>query len=301
MIYNWNIIGHEKQLEMLERDIESGNLSHSYLLHGPGHVGKYTVAKKLASILQCENNFCGKCPVCTQIRKGGHVDTMEYENNREAIKIGDMREIISRCNMSTPSAYKIVILQSIGRMTPEAANAFLKTLEEPPPRTVFIMTTSHIRDLLPTIVSRTRVLKFHLFSTQLLEEKMKELHPDIEALVLQNIAKLSLGRAGRAIDLINQPDMLAYFMKLYKDILYILDTTNVVERFSYVEDLVDDEKMRRDFLGVMSHVLRSKILEPNSSEIKGKAIEMVAKVQEAGILLRQNVNTRLVLENLMLT
>jgi DNA polymerase-3 subunit delta' len=226
---------------------------------------------------------------------------MEYENNREAIKIGDMREIISRCNMSTPSAYKIVILQSIGRMTPEAANAFLKTLEEPPPRTVFIMTTSHIRDLLPTIVSRTRVLKFHLFSTQLLEEKMKELHPDIEALVLQNIAKLSLGRAGRAIDLINQPDMLAYFMKLYKDILYILDTTNVVERFSYVEDLVDDEKMRRDFLGVMSHVLRSKILEPNSSEIKGKAIEMVAKVQEAGILLRQNVNTRLVLENLMLT
>ena len=132
MIYDWNIIGHKKQLEMLESDIESGSLAHAYLLCGPGHVGKYTVAKKLASILQCENNFCGKCPTCIQIRKGQHLDTMEFENNREALKINQIREVIARCNMSSQSKYKIIILQSIGRMTTEAGNALLKTLEEPP-------------------------------------------------------------------------------------------------------------------------------------------------------------------------
>jgi len=310
MIYNWNIIGHEKQLRMLEHDIESGNLAHAYLLYGPGHVGKYTVAKKLASILQCENNFCGKCSTCVQIRKGTHLDTMEYENNREAIKIDQIRDIISRCNMSSQSRYKIVILQSIGRMTPEAANAFLKTLEEPPEKTVFIMTTSHIREILPTIVSRTRLLKFHLFSTEFLAKKLKELYPETDDDTIQQVAKLSLGRTGRALDLISQPDMLAYFLKLYKDILYLLETDNVVERFAYVEELAQDEKLRRDFLGVMTHVLRSKLLELDFSERPlactnqhgsfRRLIDMISRVQEVSILLKKNVNTKLVLENLML-
>ena len=304
MIYNWNIIGHEKQLKMLESDIESGNLSHSYLLCGPGHVGKYTVAKKLASILQCENNFCGQCPICTQIRKGSHIDTMEYENNREALKIGQIREVISRCNMSTPSRYKIVILQSIGRMTPEAANAFLKTLEEPPERTIFIMTTSHVREILPTIVSRTRLLKFHLFSSTFLAEKLRELYPDSDEEIISKVAKLSLGRTGQALDLMNRPDKLANSLKLYKDILYLLDTDNIVDRFAYVDELAENEELRRDFLGVMTHVLRSKLLEKealNDRDLRGSLIKTVSKVQEAGILLRQNVNTKLVLENLMLT
>jgi len=200
MIYNWNIIGHDKQLKMLEADIESGNLAHSYLLYGAGHVGKYTVAKKLASILQCENNFCGVCPTCIQIRKGIHLDTMEYENNKEALKIDQIREIISRCNMSSQSRYKVVVLQSIGRMTVEASNALLKTLEEPPGRTLFIMTTSNVQEVLPTILSRSRLIKFHLFSTEFLANKLRELYPESTEETINQVAKLSLGRAGRALD-----------------------------------------------------------------------------------------------------
>jgi len=301
MIYNWGIIGHKRQLDLLENDIESDNLAHAYLLCGPGHVGKYTVAKKLASILQCENNFCGKCPTCIQIRKGQHIDTMEFENNHEAIKIDQIREVIARCNMSGQSNYKIVILQSIGRMTAEAANAFLKTLEEPVGKTVFIMTTSHIREILPTIVSRSRVLKFHLFSTEYLEQKLAELYPESDSDVREKVAKLSLGRTGRALDLMNHPDMLAYFLKLYKDILYLLDTDNVVERFAYIEDMVEDKKLRSDFLGVLSHVLRSKVLESDGEDARTKLIEMLSKTQDTAILLKQNINARLVLENLMLS
>jgi len=202
--------------------------------------------------------------------------------------------------MSSQSRRNVVILQSIGRMTTEAANAFLKVLEEPPGKTVFIMTTSHIREILPTIVSRSRILKFHLFSTEYIEDKLKELFPDSEPGIVQKVARLSLGRTGRALDLMNYPEKRAYFLKLYKDILYLLGTDNIVERFSYVADLVEDEKQRRDFLGVMTHVLRAKILESDEKDAREKLIEMVAKTQDAGILLKQNINTRLVLENLML-
>jgi len=300
MIYNWNIIGHEKQLKMLERDITSGNLAHAYLLYGPSHVGKYTVAKKLASILQCENNFCGVCPTCVQIRKGSHIDTMEYENNHEPIKIGDIRDIISRCNMSSQSRYKIVILQSIARMTPEAANAFLKTLEEPHENTVFIMTTGFVKDVLPTIASRARIVKFHLFSSEFLAKTLKELYPESDDETIKQVSKLSLGKAGRAIDLMNEPDKLAYFLKLYKDALYLLDTDNIVEKFSYVEELNEDEGKRRDFIGVLTHVLRSKLFEKNALDKKEKFIKMIASVAEADVLIKRNVNSRLVLENLML-
>ncbi|MBT5654774.1 MAG: hypothetical protein HOI80_04675, partial [Alphaproteobacteria bacterium] len=139
-----------------------------------------------------------------------------------------------------------------------------------------------------------------LFSPEYIESTLKKQFPKSEEDVIQKVSRLSLGRTGRALDLMNYPEKRAYFLKLYKDILYLLGTDNIVERFSYVEDLVEDEKQRRDFLGVMTHVLRAKILESDQKDARGKLIEMVSKTQDAGILLKQNVNTRLVLENLML-
>ena len=295
MIYNWNIIGHEKQLKMLEGDIASGNLAHAYLLCGPSHVGKYTVAKKLAHTLQCPNNFCGKCATCTQVRKGSHIDTMEYPNNRESIKIELVRGVVARSTMSGQSAYKAVLLQSIERMTPEAANCFLKTLEEPPAKTVFIMTTSHVREILPTIVSRSRIMRFHLFSIEYLTKVLREQFPDSDPEEIDNVAKLSLGKTGKALDLMNEPDKLAYNLKLYKDVLYLLDTDNIVERFRYVEGLMEDDRKRRDFLNVMLHVLRNKLLVDGSDRF----IRLISNVENAKSFLKQNVNTRLVLENLM--
>ena len=303
MIYNWNIIGHEKQLNQLESDITSGNISHAYLLVGPGHIGKYTVAKKLASILQCENNFCGVCPTCIQVRKGSHIDTMEFPNNHESIKIDQVREIISRCNMSGQSRYKIVMLQSLGRMTPEASNALLKTLEEPPPRTIFIMTTTNIREILPTILSRARVMRFHLFSYDFIKDMIKSKYPETDEEKIDQVARLSLGRTGQAIDLMDEQDKFAESLKLYKDISHLLETPNIVERFSYVEGLLENEKAMDSFLNIMTHVLRNRMLESDTAQNNldtQKLMDMIASVQEAKVLIGKNVNARLTLENLML-
>ena len=290
---------------MLESDIKSDNLSHAYLLVGPSHVGKYTVAKKLAYILQCPNNYCGACPTCTQIRKKSHIDTMEFTNNRESIKIEQVREIVSRAQMSTQSRYKVVLLQAIGRMTPEAANCLLKTLEEPTEKTVFIMTASHVREILPTIVSRSRVMRFHSFSTEFLEKTLVEKFPESDAETVGDVARLALGKSGRAFDLMDQPEELAYHLKLYRDVQSILKIEDVVEKFRYADELAEDEKKRRNFLNTMMHVLRGQLLEGGAagggSVDRERVIRLISDVENAKSSLKQNVNSKLVLENLLLT
>jgi len=297
MKYNWSIIGHEKQLIQLEQDLESGNLSHAYLLTGPNSVGKHTVSRKMAGILQCENDFCHKCPACLQVSHGNHIDTLELEDDKNSIKIEDVRKIIERCSMTGQSKYKIFLIQSIERMTNEAANSFLKVLEEPPPKTVFILTTNSVRDLLPTIISRVRTIKFNHFSANYLEEKLISLYPDFSPETIKQISLLSMGKSGKALHLIENPDSLAAYMKVYRDVQDFLGHKNIVDRFSYVEDISGEKKDIALFLNILTHILRSKLLEGERDE---KYINTLSKIEEAGILLKRNINVRLVLENLML-
>jgi DNA polymerase III subunit delta' len=299
MKYNWSIIGHEKQLKQIESDIESGNLSHAYLMAGPNSVGKHTVSRKIAGILQCENNFCHKCPTCTQVQHGSHIDTVELRGNDESIKIEDVRKLVERTNMTGQSKYKIFLIQSVERMTIEAANSFLKVLEEPPPNTIFILTTNNIRGLLPTLISRVRVVKFSNVSARYLEEKLKELYPDQDAETIHQVSLLSLGKTGKAIHLMENPDSLADYRKIYADVQNFLRSKNRVDRFAYVEDLVEEQKRVDVFLNILTHVLRSKVLEGDAET--SKHINTLSKIEEAGMFLKRNINKRLVLENLMLS
>lgn len=299
MKYNWSIIGHEKQLIELEKDIESGNLAHAYLLSGPNSVGKNTVAKKLAGILQCENDFCHKCPTCMQIERGSHLDTVELEDDKESIKIEDVRKIIDRSSMTGQSRYKIFMIQTIERMTVEAANSFLKVLEEPPPKTVFILTTNNIRTLLPTVVSRVRIIKFSSVSVAYLERKLRDLYPDCDVETLKQVGLFSLGKTGKALSLMENPEKLADTLKVYRDVQNFLAFRSIVDRFSYVEDLREDGSKIEAFLNMLTHVLRSKVLTGDKDT--EKYLVTLSKIEEAGILLKKNVNTRLVLENLMIS
>ena len=299
MKYNWSIIGHKKQLFQIEQDISSGNLAHAYLLTGPNSVGKSTVSKKLAGILQCENNFCHKCSTCLQIQKGSHLDTIELKDNKESLKIGEVRSLIERLNMTRQSSYQIVLIQTIERMTIEAANSFLKILEEPPPRTIFIMTTNNVRSLLPTIISRVRTIKFGTVSYEFLNKKLHELYSDFDDETINQVCLFSLGKTGKAMHLMENPDSLANYIKVYHDVQNFLDHKNVADRFSYVEDCVAEPSQIEIFLNILTHVLRSKILE-GASKTK-RHIKTLLKIDDAGILLKKNVNSRLVLENLMLS
>jgi len=299
MKYNWSIIGHEKQLSMIENDIASGNLAHAYLLVGPNSVGKSTVAKKMAGILQCEKDFCHECNTCLQIQRGSHIDTMELVDDKESIKIEEVRKIIERLSLTRQANYKILLIQCLERMTTEATNSFLKTLEEPPEKTIFIMTTNNIKLLLPTIVSRVRVVKFLSVSTKYIEEKLRELFPNSDEDTVKKASLFSLGMTGKAMHLMENPDALSNYIKLYHDINNFLDHKNIVDRFSYVENILADEGQVELFFNMMTHVLRSKILEGATEA--DSYIKTLSKIDDAGMLLKKNVNPRLVLENLMLS
>ncbi len=298
MKYNWSIIGHEKQLKQIEEDIASGNLAHSYLLAGTNSIGKFTVAKKIAAILQCDNNFCHDCNACLQIIKGSHIDTVEFAG-KDSIKIADVRKLIERASMTGQSNYKVFLVQSVERMTTEAANSFLKVLEEPPEKTIFILTTNNLRGLLPTIISRVRVVKFGSVSVPYLQEKLSGLYPESDPDTLEKVCLFSLGKTGKAVHLMENPDSLAKCIEIYHRVQSFLDHKNVVDRFQYVENLLGEDGDLETFFSILTHVLRSKILEGHTESKRFATI--ASEVDEASILLKKNINSRLVLENLMLS
>lgn len=300
MLYNWNIIGHERQLNALEKDVKDGNLSHAYLFAGPSKVGKFTVAKKLAHILQCPNNFCHTCSICKQVEKGCHVDTIEMKNDGESIKIELIREIIMRLNMTSNSNYKIFLAEDIERMTNEAANCLLKTLEDPPPQVIFICTTTNVREVLPTIVSRMRILRFRSFSEKFLQQSLSPFFPDADTETLKQVSALSLGKSGQAFKLMRDGELLSYFRKLYNDVLRLLSTDTVAEKFAYVKDIVDDPKLTEDFLDVLLHILRNRLISDRSANHVA-IIKNLVDAERTIFLLKKNVNARIALENLMLS
>jgi len=298
MKYKWRIIGHERLVQSLENDIASNNVSHAYLFTGPEKVGKFTVAKTFAHILQCENDFCHTCKTCVQIDKNSHPDTIIFRDDGESIKIGEMREVINRLNMSAQSKYKIFIAENIERMTDEAGNCLLKTLEEPPQNTVFLFTAIYSRRVLPTILSRVRILKFHHCPEEILSKHLFELYPNADFDAIQQISKFSLGKPGIAFDLMNDPQLVSYYKTLYNDLQRFLDHDGIFDRFVYVKESADNPRKIGDILNILSHIIRSRILQGNDQT--EKYLKILDQIDYTNFLLKHNINAKLALENLML-
>lgn len=305
-MYNWNIIGHKKQLEMIERDIESGNLAHAYLFAGPSRVGKFSIVKRLANILQCENNLCNTCPTCKQLKSGNHPDTIVLRSDEgESIKIEQIREIITRLQMTKQAQYKLLLIKGAERLTPEAANCLLKTLEEPPPNTLIIMTTSNIREILPTIISRVRLIKFTAYSQKFIEEKLKNLYPDKDPDVIKQVSSLSLGKSGKAIRLLENSELLAKYLNMYNVLCEFLEDKPLYTKFAVVEEVLNEEKTPDEFLDVFAHLVRTKLhsginVDTITPEKKQYYLDLLSSIEETRTLLKKNINARLALENLAL-
>ena len=91
MLYRWDIVGHVRQLEQIEREIQEENLSHAYLFHGVADIGKFRVARTISAILQCPNGYCHQCPDCRQIKAGIHPDVILMKDMGETLKIEAIR------------------------------------------------------------------------------------------------------------------------------------------------------------------------------------------------------------------
>jgi len=207
------IRGHDALVEGFRRAVHRGRLAHAYLFTGPAGVGKRLFAVELAKSLLCEKaaegglQACDRCPSCVQVEAGTHPDFFSAVRPPEALEfpIALMRELCrSFALKSARGRGKVVLIDDADDLNEEAANCFLKTLEEPPPRSVLILIGSTPDRQLQTIVSRCQVIRFAPLSGELVDELLQGGGID-DADLRARLVRLSGGSLGLAKELADPP------------------------------------------------------------------------------------------------
>jgi DNA polymerase III subunit gamma/tau len=206
------ILGQEHVSETLANEVNSGRISHAYLLTGPRGTGKTSTARILAKALNCEkgptSEPCQVCDACVAITNGSSLDVFEMDAASHS-GVDDTREILSGVSLATAGGRKkVYVIDEVHMLTTQSFNALLKTLEEPPDHVVFVLATTEAHKVLPTIVSRTQRFDFRRISAEVLEQhlsnvaKLETIDVDQEALAF--LARRAEGSARDALSALDQ-------------------------------------------------------------------------------------------------
>jgi DNA polymerase-3 subunit delta' len=200
MFFN-DIEGHEGPLQILKRALAHGTLAHAYLFSGESGIGKKMTARGLAAAVNCHaatpDGGCGSCPSCRKVASGGHPDVRFLEAEGNEIKIDQVREAQADLALRPfEGNKKVLIVDGAEGLNAASANAFLKTLEEPPGDALIILITAMPQSLLPTIRSRCQEIVFHVLPRHILAAALarKRGLSEEDAWFLAALAQGSMGR-----------------------------------------------------------------------------------------------------------
>ena len=269
-------IGQEHIVRTLTNAISGEMISHAYLFAGPRGSGKTTLARLLSKAVNCQNRKkgefepCNKCSSCSEIMEGRSMDLMEIDAASHR-GIDDARELIDGIRfMPTKSKYKVFIIDESHQLTREAANALLKTLEEPPAHAIFILATTEIHKMIPTIVSRCQRFDFRRLTLPEIMKKLERITEKekvkIEKPALEQIALNSEGSFRDAESLLDQ------VFTLYG------------EKEIKVEDI-------KDLLGLVETELVSKFTDFLGQKNPAGAINFLNELVEKGMNLEEFAKT----------
>ena len=277
------IVGHTSQQEQLKGDLEQGNIAHAYLFSGPRHLGKMPLALQFAyELLSTDVEEQQRPEMLSQFERLTHTDLLVLDQlwmeevcddwgeiaktsnvpqkhrakapaaKTDIISINDIRALQERLMDTGTGTYRCCIIRSVERMKDAAANAFLKILEEPPEGLIFLLTTQHQSSLLPTIVSRTRVLPFRRVARKDLTILLEGVPEDDQKFMLHIVS----GAPGMVVRLRNDPDLLRLHRTVHTTAQSFWQTQSLRERLQILSPLHKRGKESDDLLLHLGLTLR---------------------------------------------
>lgn len=320
-----DIVGQEQLKEHLQNAIAMNKVSHAYIINGERNAGKEFIARVFAMALQCEKKEaepCGECHSCKQAISRNQPDIIYVSHEKpNTIGVEDIREQINNDIGIKPysSPRKVYIMNEGEKMTPQAQNALLKTLEEPPAYAVILILTSNVEELLPTIISRCVVLNMKPVSDALVKKYlMEELAvPDYKANICVAFAR---GNVGKAKHLAGSEE----FEKVKEEAISLVKYINdmeINEIVKAIKKITEYNLDINDYLDILTvwyrDVLLYKATKDMNNMIFRNEIQQIRKVadrstyegietivnalQQAKRRLEANVNFDLTMELLLLT
>jgi len=243
----WHVIGQDKILSLLDYSLKTNAIAHAYLLVGPRHVGKGTLAINLAQALNCDGPElpCGQCRSCQRILEGKHADVTPIGlDSKTEIGIDDIRGLQRLANLPPyEGKCKVFIIDDAEYLSTEAANSLLKILEEPPPRVVWLLLAAEEEHLLPTIISRCQRLELKPVSSERVQEALINSY-NVDANKAKLLTQLCHGRPGWAVSALANDDILEQRSQRIDKLVSLL-TAGLEQRFAYAQELASQFSQNR--------------------------------------------------------
>jgi DNA polymerase-3 subunit delta' len=317
------IKGQEQPVQLLTRLMAHERLPHALIFAGIEGIGKRTTAQLLSLTLNCQapsharkgTSACGGCHACRMMLAGTHPDLIQVLPQGSLIRIGQIRELIATLAFKPYQArQRVVIIANAQQMNPEAGNALLKVLEEPPEGTLLVLTTLQTSDLLPTVVSRCQTIRFRPLAPDVLSALLVE-QAHLPLAEVEPLAFMAGGSYTRALSLHKQGWLVRRNWILKE--LGTLRAKSTLGRLALAERLADAKQLLPDVLECMMSYYRDLLVarfRPEqvinrdfADQIQTQAARLdieslcriIRTVQQAHRRLQGNANPRLTMEVLL--
>lgn len=318
------IVGQERAIKILTKSLKENKVSSSYIFIGSEGTGKYFTAIEFTKAVNCLNlnknlEACNNCHSCNGINKQCYPDLKIIEPIKNSVKIEQIREMRKEIGLKPfKSKKKVYIIDQAEKMTLEASNCLLKTIEEPPCYAIIILICSKIDPILPTIVSRCQIVNFGLITSLKIKELLLNKINNLEKDNAEIISKLARGSIGKAFKLsadkeyfIRREKMLDYLSAIipgkYGDDIFA-KVEKIMSEIDRIEEILEMIKLwYRDILIIKNTRNQNYIVNCDKLEILGRKSQIYSQKMLIDILdyldqveeyLTKNVNKRLVLERL---